>query len=252
MTLHTFGVGRRQEVCSEILRASDATRKYDDLILLPIPSSRDKIHITGTEVPLESLLKFKKDGSLIAGYGLPLDFVREAALRGIETIDASADERFLRENAELTAHGTAGLILTKHQDAISDMKIGIIGYGRIGKILSRILLFLGARTVIFTRRRETKLELCTVGIEAAGADELERALGLDILINTAPAELVSKELADALCREGCELIDLASGNRLPDCDGLLRLPSIPDKMYPASAGRIYAAAILRAIEGGRA
>ena len=129
------------------------------------------------------------------------------------------------------------------------MKIGIIGYGRIGKILLRILLFLGAKTVVFTRSTQTRLDLCGVGIEADGSENIEKYRDLDILINTAPARLLSEEAATALTERGCKLVELASGEALPDVSGLLRLPSIPDRVYPISAGKIYAKAILRAVGG---
>ncbi len=252
MTLHTFGVGKRQQVCSEILKASPCAEKYESIILLPIPSSRDKIHITGTEVPLHDLLKLKGKKTLIAGYGIPKDFAKAAVMAGFELADVLCEERFLRENAELTAHGTAGIIMTENRNDISDMKIGIIGYGRIGKILSRILLFLGAEAVIYTRRSETILELCGMGIEAAKPEDISSGADLDILINTAPAKLISEKTADELAEAGTKMIELASGNQLPETKCLQKLPSIPDKMYPVSAGKIYASAILRTIKGGDA
>lgn len=250
MTLHTFGVGVRQQVCSEILKASVLAEKFDTIILLPIPSSKDNIHITGTELPLADLLKIGGKRVLIAGYGLPLPFARRAVESGFSIVDVICDERFLVRNAELTAHGTAGVILTENKNDVSELRIGIIGYGRIGKILSRILLFLGADVVVFSRREEVRLELCGVGIEAKHCEEISDLCRLDILINTAPAEIVSPERAKELSDSGCKLIELASGERLPSVPGLTRLPSVPDKSYPISAGRIYAAAILRAACGG--
>ena len=250
MTLHTFGVGLRQEVCSEILKASPLTEKYDTVILLPIPSSRDKIHVTGTDVPIYDLLKLGGARTLIAGYGIPITFAKDAHLFGAEIVDVLCDERFLTRNAELTAHGTAGIILTENKNDVNDLKIGIIGYGRIGKFLSRILLFLGANVVVFSRREDVRLELGGIGIEAKGCEEISPKLGLDILINTAPAKLICEEGAAALAEGGCKLIELASGEALPAVQGLLRLSSVPDKMYPISAGKIYAAAILRATVGG--
>ncbi len=249
MTLHTFGEGKRQEICSEIIASSPITEKYDTVILLPIPSTRDKIHVTGTKVPLCDLLKLKNGKTLIIGYGIPLTLAKDFIGAGIELSDVLCDEEFLRENAELTAHGAAGVILTENKNDVSDMKIGIIGYGRIGKILSRILLFLGAKTVIFTRSAQTRLELWGVGIEAASSEEISKYSDMDILINTAPAKLLSEADAAVLCEGGCKLIELASGEQLPDVQGKLKLPSIPDKMYPVSAGKIYAKAILRSIGG---
>ena len=251
MTLHTFGEGKRQEICSRLLKSSASADKYDTVILLPIPSAKDKIHVTGTLVPLCDIMKLKSGKTLIAGYAIPLAIARDAVALGIDVADVACDEEFLRENAELTAHGTAGVILTENKNDVSDMKIGIIGYGRIGKILSRILLFLGAKTVIFTSNAKTRLELCGVGMEADLSENAGKYRDLDILINTAPARLLTKEDAEEMARGGCRLIELASGDALPEVDGVLKLPSVPDRMYPVSAARIYAKAIIKAMDAGR-
>ena len=249
MTLHTFGEGKRQEICSRLLKSSAVAEKYDTVILLPIPSAKDQIHVTGTSVPLCDIMKLKNGKTLIAGYAIPLGIAKDAIALGIEVADVACDEEFLRENAELTAHGTAGVILTENKNDVSDMRIGIIGYGRIGKILSRILLFLGARTVIFTSNEKTRLELCGVGMEADMSENAGKYRDLDILINTAPARLLAKEDAEAMC--GCKLVELASGEALPDVDGKIKLPAVPDRMYPVSAARIYAKAIIKAMEQRR-
>ena len=247
MVLNTFGVGKRQLTASELIRASDDAEIFDEIFLLPIPSSRDSIHVTDTDIPLTDLLREPKGKRLIAGYGIPLEIAREATAKGIRIADVRTDERFLYDNAELTAHGAVGYILTKRDRAISDLTCGIVGYGRIGRLLCRLLLFLGATTVIYTRREDMRLELCGMGIDARGADNIDATAGLDILINTAPARLISPEALRALTDSGCEVIELASGDNLPLDREITRLPSIPDRSFPVSAGRVYAAAVLRFI-----
>lgn len=247
MILNTFGVGKRQITASEILREASEAEAFDEVFLLPIPSSRDSIHVTDTDIPLTDLLRDPKGKRLIAGYGIPLEIAREATARGIRIADVGTDERFLRDNAELTAHGAVGYILTKHDRGISDLCCGIVGYGRIGRLLCRLLLFLGATTVVFTHREEVRLELCGMGIDARSAEQIGSTDSLDVLINTAPARLITREGAEAITSGGCEIIELASGDNLPHGIEVTRLPSIPDRNFPVSAGRIYAAAVLRYI-----
>ena len=248
MILNTFGVGKRHLTASEIILAASEAQIFDEIFLLPIPSSRDSIHVTDTDIPLTDLLRDPKGRRLIAGYGIPLEIAREATAKGIRIADVGTDERFLRDNAELTAHGAVGYILTRHDRAISDLCCGIVGYGRIGRLLCRLLLFLGATTVVFTHREEVRLELCGMGIDARRTEDIGRASDLDVLINTAPARLITKEGAEALTKDGCEIIELASGDNLPRGVAVTRLPSIPDRNFPVSAGKIYAAAVLRHIE----
>ena len=231
---------------SEIIRTASEARTLDEIFLLPIPSSRDSIHVTDTDILLTDLLRDPKGKRLIAGYGIPLEIAREATARGIRIADVGTDERFLRDNAELTAHGTVGYILAGQDRAISDLTLGIVGYGRIGRLLCRLLLFLGATTVIYTRKDEVRLELCGMGIEAHSTEDIGAA-EVDILINTAPARLITPDAVGKLTERGTQIIELASGDNLPKGAPVTRLPSIPDRNFPISAGKIYAAAVLRYI-----
>ncbi len=249
MKLTVIGGGSRLEVCADIVESSVKHCRFDEIILLTVPTSRDRVHLTGTNIPLRSVIDNAEGNSLIVGYGLPASFVTDAVIEGLSVFDLCQDEVFLRENAEISAHGTVGNIMTRHKKSVSQMNIGIIGYGRIGKVLSRLLLFLGAQITVFTRREETRLELCGVGIDAKGTEDIKDAIGLDIIINTAPAHLISAPEAALLHERGTEIIDIASADAVPDGEGVVRLLSIPDKMYPISAGKIYASAVIRAAEG---
>ena len=65
--------------------------------------------------------------------------------------------------------------------------------------------------------------------------------GLDILINTSPTAQISIEELDPMTK----IIDLASGKPFPTSERVTKLSSIPDAMYPLTAGRLYAEGILR-------
>ena len=48
------------------------------LVLLPIPTTRDGIYVTGTELPLEKTVSDLVPETLIAGYGIPNDIKEKA------------------------------------------------------------------------------------------------------------------------------------------------------------------------------
>ena len=137
MEIHTLGEGRRLTVCREIL--ADMTAGCDGrLLLLPIPTSRDNTYITSTSLPILDLAKLAQGCAFVAGYNIPRGVIGDE----IRLYDAACDEEFLIANAILTARGALGYILTHWQRDISDMKIGVIGYGRIGREMLRLLLLL--------------------------------------------------------------------------------------------------------------
>ena len=135
MEIRTFGDSGRQRECERRLLAHGGESLYERLILLPIPTSRDGVHITGTDIPLEALLSSVTGSTLVAGYNIPEPFASELISLSAHVYDAGLDERFLAENAEITAKGALGKILCTTGRDITELRIAIIGYGRIGSRL---------------------------------------------------------------------------------------------------------------------
>ena len=154
------------------------------LILLPIPTTRDNIYINGTDLTLGSVVPLLTRDSTLVGYNIPRDLVYKAEMVGAAVYDAGRDERFLMENAIISARGAIGYLLTNFTRDVADMKIGIIGYGRIGRALLRYLICLGSSPILYTGRQEVAMELGSSGVDCRvlgdGCDFSE----LDILINT--------------------------------------------------------------------
>ena len=247
MKIITFGKGERLKRAAEILGKASALSKYSELVILPIPTTKDGVHLTGCDTALEDIAATVGDGAFVLGYGIPKDLVERLEDAGAVVCDALGDEVFLEENATLTAFGTVGIMLTSAKKSPAELNVGIIGYGRIGRQLLRILLFLGASVRVYTRKNSTRLDLSRLGIDASLSSDGDYG-GLDYLINTAPERVLGEGEARAAVACG-EVIDLASGDNFPEGLPITKLGGIPGLMYPISAGRIYAEAALR-YEGG--
>ena len=244
MEIRSFGVGGRMRECERIIRLLPASA-VGRLILLPIPTTRDNKYISGTEVSISSVASLVCSDSLVVGYSIPPE-IRSAAERvGAPVFDAGEDEGFLLENARVTANGAIGYILTHSPKDIADMSLGVVGYGRIGKELIRLLLFLGAKLTLYTARSSVALELGEMGISACVIDEDTDFSGLDMLINTTP----KRQIDESRLPKNLDIIDLASGSIFEPTARLTKLSSIPDAFYPETAGRLYAKAIEGFLEG---
>ena len=241
MNIEIFGESERQKSAGKIL--SCASLDFDGVKLLPIPTSRDGEYISGTEIRIEDFVSGLERGEFVVGYGFSDMFRKMLDEKGVVYYDAASDEDFLLENAYITALGTLGYVLTTSKKVPSDMKFGIVGYGRIGSCLARLLLFLGASVRIFSSKTLTKIELGFCGIETPEIEvsdfKCENISGLDFLLNTAPTNLSyffpKKRVPPAM-----RVIDLASGDSFPEVSGVEYLPSLPNRMYPESAGAVYA------------
>ena len=241
MNIEIFGGSERVRYAEGVLSLADG--EIENIKVLPIPTTRDGVRITGTEISLSDFEKTLEKGSFIIGYGLPESLKASLGIQGIEYYDAKDDEDFLVENAHITAIGALGYMLGTCKKIPADMKIGIIGYGRIGSALARMLLFFGARVKIFSSKKLTKIELGLFGVDTPEIDlegySFSSISSLDVIFNTAPTTL-SYIFPEKRVPRGMRVIDLASGDSFPGVVGVEYLPSLPDRMYPESAGNAYA------------
>lgn len=248
MIIHSYETSKRADACIEYIRNREKAKTLDTLFLLPIPTTRDKKLILGTDVCIYDVLDLADVSSLIVGYGLPSEMMRMAKEKGIAVFDVSDDEEFLCANAELTAIATVGIILNTTELSPSDMKVGIVGYGRIGKRLCRLLLYLGANVRIYTSNSDTLLDLCEFGVATCMSTRDANLRGLDILVNTAPAVIFDTERTEIFPPD-LRVIDLASGNNFPNLKDVEKYPSIPARMFPRTAGIEWGKSIERFVTG---
>ena len=236
MEIRTFGGGGRLRECERVLKSGRLSCLDGKVLLLPIPTTRDKKYITSTDRPLTSILPLVGAGTLVVGYDIPSDIADGIKKAGGELYDAALDEKFLIRNAILTARGALGHILTSFDRDVCDMNIGIVGYGRIGAEMLRLLLLFGSSPTVYTTRRSVVLELCEMGVCAEQILPETDFSQITLLINTAPA----RQIDESRLSPDAHIIELASGLHFDPSDRLTKLGSIPDALYPITSGRLYA------------
>ncbi len=241
MSIETYGTGERLAVAARYLRPLSVCRH---IVLLPVPTTRDGSHICGTEILLSETLVNVSVGSIVSGYNLSPLYKESVLERGAYLLDLSENEDFLLKNALVTADGALGYILTTEKRAPRDIRFGIVGYGRIGARITELLLFLGAFVRVYSTREALCLALSESGVDTA---LVERGGGIsdfsdiDVLINTAPTDM--KKSFPGGIPFGKRVIELASGDNFHGIDGVEKLPALPERVYPESAGRIYFSAL---------
>lgn len=252
MKITVKGQDARMRCLASLISEGGETWDFDAVLLLPIPSTRDGIHINGTDETFNSIEPVHGGGRAVAvGYSLPpyaAEALRKAGYR--EILDLWNDSAFADGNTTLTTLAALGHILKAGGRALPDLTVGICGYGRLGKSLCRALLFLGARVVVWTSNAGVRRSLGECGI-GTRYREYGRPVydlsGVDIFINTAPCPCLTDE-ADT---RGATVIELASGDNFPGREDILRLPSLPAKEYPESAARLCLLALRRYADGER-
>ena len=243
MTVDIIGGGKREAVCADIIKKKGKSIGFSKIVIFPIPSSRDKRTVTGTDIELSGLISEDMRGTLYIGFDFPIAFVSSLKERGGAVADVVSSEYFTNENARLTAECTLLHIMKEGEVSVKGMKIAIVGYGRIGKRLLEILLFFGASPKVLTRSESTRMELIFSGVDAGLVADAELS-DFDLIVNTAPSSLFSARQSDTA---RCEVLELAPGENLPYMKKVTRLPSLPAKALPVSGGRIYAESALEVL-----
>ena len=249
---------RRNTVRSGFLfSSSDAP---PDLLLLPIPATRDGISLNDTPYSLEifqkRLSQTEKKPRLI-GYGACPDILAFS-----DYLDLSKDEKFVSANAELTAEGGLYLLqkaLCRQGLSLSETVAVILGYGRIARAIAARLAANHAQILIGARRKDAREAAQSAGYLPFDCTDrtffLERGRLLfadraHILINTVPErsviELTKKMPSPLFALElsgKSDVLEACQALPYPTIDG----KAIPTRFLPQTAGKLLAEAILRAL-----
>ena len=243
MTIYNYENSLRSTECVKYLTQNDIISRYSTLTVLPIPTSKDGVRLTNTDTEIKDVLTKICAGSLVIGYDIPKAWTGDILSLGATVCDSGLDEDFLQENGRLTAECTMGVLLGSTSRSLGQMSFGVVGYGRIGKWLLRYLSYFSAKFTVYTRSIDTRLDLAQAGIFCEDSENPHVPSDMDILINTAPKAIFTKESLKE--NEGVRIIDLASGNNFPWCENVEKYPSIPAKMLPVSAGAMWGRSVER-------
>jgi len=170
---------------------------------------------------------------------------------GEGVVDLWADEALVLENARLTAEGAVSAAMRASDRALGETRCLVVGWGRVGRALTELLVALGARVTSASRSEAGRHRALERGAEAVDTGRVAGALpGQGLIFNTAPAPVLGEGELRRADRDAM-LIDLASppyGIDLAAAWALglraWREPALPGRYCPQSA----AEALLKAIE----
>lgn len=250
-------------LCSTLPKAAE----HAAVLLLPLPSTRDGQTVwcprdascTVTFDELAALLD-RRPELLLFGGRLPAALTRQYPDRAVDYYHAEALQ--LR-NAYITAEAALMTAMQLTDRTLRGATVAVIGYGRIGRMLSRLLLALGADVTVCARREEALLWAATEGCHPLPLENTDRpcgglfplCCGYSVIFNTVPAHVLTCEQLSHM-EHGTLLIDLASAPfgvsdenvRLAAAESGLRYvraPSLPGSYAPRDAGRIIADCVLK-------
>lgn len=192
-------------------------------LLLPVPCK-----LPGSQ--LEALLQQLPEDITVVGGNLT-----DPALTSYKKIDLLQDPIYVAKNADITAHCALSLASSALPATLADCKALVIGWGRIGKCLARLLRQNGAAVTVSARKDTDRgmLEALGYGIQA-GPDPT----GFDLVFNTAPAMVLPH------CPKGPLYVELASQPGMAGAE-ILDGRGLPNRLAPKSSGQLIAKTLLR-------
>ena len=165
-------------------------------------------------------------------------------LDGYQKIDLLSDPFYLARNAAITAECAVRLAAPYLKTICADSPALILGWGRIGKCLARLLAAMGCPVTVAARKETDRAMLEALGYRAVEFSRIPDALrDCRILFNTVP-ELTLHSSPDLW--KNILAFDLASE---PGLKGNTFIPArgLPGKYAPESSGRLIAETICRII-----
>lgn len=203
-------------------------------LLLDIPSFASDGSLRGGG-DLDAILRTLPPDTTIIGGNLGRNYKN--------SIDLLTDEGYLASNAAITAECALRVAGQHLPTTLSDARILILGWGRIGKCLSLLLQKIGTDVTIAARSRKDCAMAGALGLRANDFSTLRKCLsGYTLVFNTVP-ELVLRKEDTAPCKR-CILIDLASKPGI-EGDNVLIARGLPGVYAPESSGKLIADTILR-------
>ncbi len=235
-----------------------------DIILLPVPVSRGEymnFPLSNTKltprVLASEIAKNAKPGAVIFGGKFPTDMLTIFDNNGIKYYDICENETFNYLNAVPTAEGAIALAMSNTPVTLDGSQCLILGYGRIGRCLSRRLRALGASVTVAARKEKDRAEAASEGMVPVDYSTLSSlAESFDGVFNTVPTTVLNEEVLSHL-RSGVPVIELASKPGGVDAVGAIRhgtrvisAQSLPGRVAPVTAGKIIARCVLDLTAGG--
>jgi dipicolinate synthase subunit A len=180
-----------------------------DIIICPIPFSRDGIKVNGSNIYVDDLITNLKGKILVSG-SIKEDVINKLKENNIDVIDILKYEEFSIKNAVATSEGAIKKAIEMTSKTLNNSNILILGYGRIGKCLARNLSGFGSKIYCEARKSKDIALINSIGYNEVDLKDLDEVLPkMDIIFNTIPSMILDKKRVELLKQDAC-VIDLAS------------------------------------------
>ena len=240
---------------TECYNSLEEAMNSSDVIVLPLPFTKDRLTLNtplfDDKVVISDIVALLSNKKMVFGGQLPKSFCEELESRDCPYCDYFLLDELAIYNAVPTAEGVVQVLIEELPITIHGMKCGVLGYGRVGKVLANTLSSLGAKVTVFARKQSAFAEIYASSMEYKHFDVLStESNDFDVVINTVPVKVLGDAQLSKL-NPDCILVEVASAPFGIDFQSakekafkVIKAGSLPGKVAPKTAGEIIGRSIL--------
>ena len=225
-----------------------ADLKTSQIVVFPVPTTKDGVTVftplTNRKILLEEIAESLSKDQLIlcCNYSFP----------NKNSVDYGSFDSYALLNSVPTAEGAIKLAIENTPFTLWKSRVLVIGYGRVGKILSNRLKALGCNVTVSARKPADHALLDALGFRFVHTEQLNfTPLDYDIIFNTVDVKVI-EDTVFKTCTATL-LIDLSTfgGFSLSVAEehGIkaIKAPGLPGKVAPKTAAEILCGTVTHII-----
>lgn len=243
--LKTYGIEKAYEITSKKCSSLKECIEGADIVLGPLPlsSNAETINAPFSEEKITVVdLVNELTGKIFIAGSIKQEVYDMAQGKNITILDIIKREELAVLNAISTAEGAIQIAINETPKNLHGNNVLVLGFGRIGKVLSKMLDGIGAKVACEARKTTDLAWIKAYGYEPINLIELKENLNrFDIIINTIPYVVLNKEMLEEVKKEAL-IIDLASNPGGVDKQAVKELGlhfnwalSLPGKVSPVTS-----------------
>ncbi len=214
--IYTYGIENAKKTNLNIneCKKIEEISKFCNTIISGIPFSKDGILVNApfstNKINIEEVLNTLENKTLIAG-AIKQDIKEKAYKSKVNAVDLMDDESLTILNVIPTVEGAIQVAMESTDFTIHNSKCLVLGFGRIGKLLSNQLKKMGSKVSCMARKDRDLAWIRAYGYKEIHIDDLSKNLNdYDIIFNTIPTLILDKEKLNLLKNKNTIIIELAS------------------------------------------
>ena len=242
--------------------------KNSKVWILPLPASADGVYVNcpmcnseeQRKLRMSAILDIANDQTLIMGGRFTPLFKSRADEKNIKVIDYFNSEELHIKNAIPTAEGAIAIAMNELPITLHEARVAVVGYGRVGRTLSDMLVAMGADVTVAARKSTDlawadtrKCSQLRIQVKNGQSSLAELGKNYDVIFNTVPCWVFDEKVLKNF-NKNTLIIDLASAPGGVDTKTASALGlkviwalSLPGKCSPFTAGNIICESILETL-----